>query len=404
MGANGTNLGISRRAFLLGSAAAGLGVACGGSPAGQVQDPVNRDPELPLSSPAQVGVTARPPQQGDLGFQSSHLIDMPSVPAPSGIHIGDSEARVVSSMDLGGLPGMKGLFRFAVPGANSSLSFNLGVQNSSYLNDVAVLSDNGSVITAVNGIYHNSAFKPFPYEREMGEALFPGAAVLTNVANAQVLWVTLSVFNGDRFMSQQDPYLNGALLAYPVISGDLDTDAVEIIPMSGQNSTAIGLRNSGTHEQLLILNSGNYRASSKPSIDIVSAVEASHLGTIELPSGFTAQASTRLALSEDGENVFVGTADESRRVFKVGIRDGNVSQAIVEAAGFHSSVVLNGGFIYVTSYHHEQSFVTVLDQANMSHIETIDLGAGKAGMSAAYSGGLVQLMPHKALFIEPVQI
>jgi len=402
MGNNSNGFTISRRAFLGAGSAMVLGAACGGISAATPQGPTDPNTVSPTFNPIHVGTMQLPPQEDKIEFQQSDLINMPQTPAPAGIFVCDDEASVVSSLDQGGLPAMNGLFRFGLPGANSSWVFDLGSQNELFLSDVAALPDNSFVIATANGFFHNSVFFEFPSElRAPGATLFPGAAVFTGAQDSGILWISLSAFSGERFMDHQDPYLGGALLAYPVIASSIDAEAVEIIPMSGQNSTSIGLNSS---EQLLILNSGNYISSSAPSIDMVSAVGTEHVNSIVLPAGITAQTSPHLAVSDDGAYAFLGTSDESKKVLKVNLMDGSVSQTVIDAVGFHSSVVLNGGFVFITSFDWEQSSLTVLDAEQLSPVATVDLGGPRAGFSAAYANGVIQMLPHRAVFIEPVEV
>lgn len=404
MGVNGMGNGVSRRVFLGAGGLALAGLACGGDLTTAPQDPSNPSKDPLALKPARVS-TVPLQQQGTLEFQQSHLIDMPATPAPAGVFVGGNEAVVVSALDMGGMPGMNGLFRFALPDANSTLAVDLGAQNQSYLNDVARLPDSSFVITTADGFHRGSAFHPFPSELlDPGANLLPGAAVFTDHGDTGTLWISASSFHRQSYSANQDPFLDSALLAYPVTSSGVDAEAVEIIPLSDQNATAIGLRNVGTEQQLLVLNSGNYFSSSAPSIDVIAAREARYVGTIELPAGMTMQTSPHLAVSEDGAYAFIGAGDKSGKVIKVGLDDGTVAQTIVEAAVFHSSVVLNGGFVFVTSYDWERSSLTVLDAEQLSHVATIDLQAGKAGSAAAYAGGVIQLSPHRAVFIEPVGV
>lgn len=405
MGGNGIGSGVSRRVFLGAGGAMLLGAACGGSPAAVPQGSADAGVVYPTFNPLRVGTVQLPPQEGKLEFLQTGLIDIPQTPTPAGIFVGNDEATVVSSRDLGGLPAMNGLFRFGLPGANSSWAFDLGSQSQLYLSDAAILPDNSFVITAENGFYHGNVFYPFPSElNELDCTLRPGAAAFTDFGNAGALWITVSVFHDRNYTSGLDPFLASVLLAYPVVSSQVDTEAVEIVPTSGQNATAIGLRGTGEDQQLLVLNSGNHSLSSEPIMDVFAVQDARYLGSIELRSGMTMQTSTRLAISNDGEYAFIGAGDDSGKVLKVGIQEDSVAQQVVHTANFHSSVVLNGGFVFVTSFDWEQSSLTVLDTEQLSPVATIDLQDWKAGSSAAYANGIIQMLPHRAVFIEPVEV
>lgn len=399
MGGNGSNLAISRRAFLGAGGAMLLGAACGGNPAATPQGPADAGVVYPTLNPVRVGTVHLPPQQGALDFHKTDLVDIPQTPAPAGILIGDNQATVVSSRDLGGSPAMHGLFRFSVPQANSTLAIELGANNQLYLDSAAVLPDGSMVITADDGFFHHNIYFPFPVEiQEPGVTLFPGASVFTGNGDNGTLWVTVSPYQ-----RYQNRFLAGVVVAYPVNASVIDTEAAEIIPTSSPNPTSIGLRSVGTQQQLLVLNSGDRSVFAKPSVDVIDINAMGVVGGFDLREGVEYQTTPHLAVSEDGAQLFVGTSDESQRVFRVDIDQQSDSAVELQVEGFHSSVVLNGGFVYVTSHDREHSSVTVLDAGDMSPLKKIDLGA-RAGFSAAYANGIIQLLPHRAVFIEPIEI
>ncbi len=194
----------------------------------------------------------------------------------------------------------------------------------------------------------------------------------------------------------------GSLQVFDVSPAGLINDSSRReLQTSALNPTSTAVIGDNT---LLVLNSGDFTASSQAVLDIFDITN--EILTTSIPLGnLTAQVGGEISVSADGRYALIGSAafadtdPWAGRVLRVDLVEGTVEQLTASGTTFHSSAKMGDGIAYVSDFNSGR--ITVLDLAAFSIHRTVEIAGGLLGPAEISAGSLVQVIAGGAVLVTP---